>query len=80
MPPDVRENKIVSTIRLKDGYSVLLGGLITSEDSFRVNGVPILKEIPLIKYLFSSKEKISNKKELIFIITPHIIKNIKKIN
>jgi general secretion pathway protein D len=77
MPPDIRENKMVSVIRVKDGSTIVLGGLITNDKAFVVNGVPILKEIPIIKYLFSSKEETINKKELVFVITPHIV-NLKK--
>ena len=54
--------------------TVVLGGLISSDEVFTIKGVPVLKEIPLIKYIFSSKEKISNKKELVFVITPKIFK------
>ena len=77
MPPDTRDNTMLSVVKVKDNDTIVLGGLISDDKSLKVNGVPILKEIPLIKYLFSSKEKITTKKELVFVITPHII-NLKK--
>jgi ESS family glutamate:Na+ symporter len=58
-------------------FGLVLGGLITNDKTLQVNGVPVLKEIPLIKYLFSSKEEVTSRKELVFVITPHII-NLKK--
>ena len=73
MPPDTKDNTLMSVVRLKDNDTLVLGGLITNDKSLIVNGVPILKEIPLIKYLFSSKEEITSKKELVFVITPRII-------
>jgi general secretion pathway protein D len=73
MPPDTRDNTMLSIVKLKDNDTLVLGGLITNDTSLNVNGVPVLKEIPLIKYLFSSREKVTNKKELVFVITPHII-------
>jgi len=73
MPPDTRDNTMLSIVKLKDNNTLVLGGLITNEDSLTVNGVPVLKEIPLVKYLFSSKQKVTNKKELVFVITPHVI-------
>ena len=73
MPPDTKDNTIFSVVKLKDNDTLVLGGLITNDKNLNVNGVPILKEIPLIKYLFSSKEEITNKRELVFVITPHII-------
>jgi general secretion pathway protein D len=73
MPPDTQDNSMISVVKLKNNNTLVLGGLITDDRSLQVNGVPVLKEIPVIKYLFSSKSEISTKKELVFIITPHII-------
>ena len=70
---DIKENTLMSVVKLRNNDTLILGGLITNEDGLKVNGVPILKEIPLIKYLFSSKEKRTEKKELVFVITPRII-------
>ncbi len=78
MPPDTKDNTMQSVIKIKDGDTIVLGGLISDDKSLKVNGVPILKEIPLVKYLFSSRETISNKKEIVFVITPHIINLNKK--
>ena len=77
MPPDTKDNTMLSIVRLKNNQTLVLGGLITTDSQLQVNGVPVLKEIPLIKYLFSSRNKVTNKKELVFVITPHII-NLKK--
>jgi general secretion pathway protein D len=73
MPPDTRDESLISIVKLKNNNTLVLGGIITTDSSLKVNGVPVLKEIPLIKYLFSSKEKITNRKEIVFVITPHII-------
>jgi len=73
MPPDTTDDTMQSIVKLKDNQTLVLGGLITNDKTLQVNGVPVLKEIPLIKYLFSSREKITDKKELVFVITPHII-------
>ncbi len=73
MPPDTKDDTLMSVVKLKNNETLVLGGLITNDSQLKVNGVPVLKEIPLIKYLFSSREKITSKKELVFVITPHII-------
>jgi len=73
LPPNTYEKKLNTIIRVKDGDTIILGGLITDEKVFTQNGVPVLKEIPVIKYLFSYKGQISKREELIFVITPHII-------
>jgi general secretion pathway protein D len=74
LAPDTSENKMSTVVRIKDGQTLVMGGLITNSNSFSANGVSLLKEIPVIKYLFSSKSEISNKRELVFIVTPHIVK------
>ena len=73
MPPDTKDNTMLSVVKLKNNQTLVLGGLITSDTQLSVNGVPVLKEIPLIKYLFSSRSTVTDKKELVFVITPHII-------
>ena len=73
LPPDTKTNTLVSMVRLKNNQTLVLGGLIANDKGLRSNGVPILKEIPLVKYLFSYKESVTNKKEIVFTITPHII-------
>jgi general secretion pathway protein D len=78
LAPDTSENKMTTVVRIKDGDTLVLGGLITNRNSLQRNGVPILKEIPVIKYLFSSKSQISDKEELVFVITPHIVRDNKK--
>jgi len=78
LPPDIKTNTLVSMVRLKNNQTLVLGGLIANDKSLSSNGVPILKDIPLIKYLFSYKENVTDKKEIVFIITPHIIDLSKK--
>jgi len=73
LPPDMKTNTLVSMVRLKNNQTLVLGGLITNDKSLESNGIPVLKDIPLVKYLFSSKESLTDKKEIVFIITPHII-------
>ena len=77
LPPDIKTNTLVSMVRLRNNQTLVLGGLIANDKNLQTNGVPVLKEIPLIKYLFSYKESITQKKEIVFIITPHII-NLRK--
>lgn len=73
LPPDTTDNKLSSVVKINDGGTMIFGGLIIKKDSLNRNGIPVLKEIPIIKYLFSYKEKISNKSEMVFIITPHVV-------
>ena len=63
-------------LRLKDGETQLLAGLINDEDRTTVNGLPGLAELPIIGRLFSSHKDNHQKTEVVLSITPHIVRNI----
>ena len=58
--------------RIRQGESLIIGGLRKSERRSVVRGVPFLKDIPFIGILFSSKDFEERAKEIIFILTPTI--------
>jgi type II secretory pathway component GspD/PulD (secretin) len=75
-------NELNSTVLLKNGQTLILGGLFQYDKSNSESGIPLLKDIPLLGFLFSTKSKILNKTELLFFITPKVItsKNIDEQN
>jgi len=75
LAPDIKIKQLSSIVKVKNGKKILLGGLIQKRSEIQSNKVPILGNIPLIKYAFSSKEKRRIKSELIMIITPYIVEN-----
>jgi general secretion pathway protein D len=72
--PIISTRKVEHTIRLADGETNLLGGILEVQDQTTVSGAPLLGEIPILKYLFTStsKEHITN--ELVFLLVPHIVR------
>jgi type II secretory pathway component GspD/PulD (secretin) len=71
--PIVTERSIDSKDnRIRQGQSLIIGGLRKSEKRSVVRGVPFLKDIPIIGILFSSKDFQERAKEILFIITPTI--------
>jgi general secretion pathway protein D len=80
IPPDLKRRQIASVIKVKDGQHAILGGLISSQTGFKDNHVPFLGEIPGLGSLFKRQEKINKVEELVFIITPHIVKNSKSVS
>lgn len=74
-PPNLSTNQLSSIVRIKDGQRVILGGLISESNITSRRGLPLLGAIPVIKYLFSYKKTIKQKKEMIIVITPTIIDN-----
>jgi general secretion pathway protein D len=80
IPPDLVRRQIASVIKVKDGQHAILGGLILSKTGVKLNKVPLLGDLPLLEYAFKHEEKINTVEELVFIITPHIIKNDKSVS
>ncbi len=71
--PDTEEKKLSTVVRIKDGETIILGGLITSRDGLEEKGVPVLRYIPILGKLFEHSNKTEINEELIFVITPRII-------
>ncbi|MDR3483166.1 MAG: general secretion pathway protein GspD [Burkholderiaceae bacterium] len=69
-----------SVLRLKDGETQILGGLISKTDSSNANKFPILGEIPLLGRLFSNQNDDLGKTEIVMSITPHLIRNIRRLD
>ena len=65
-----------TVLRLKDGETQALAGLISDEDRQNASKVPGLGDLPLIGRLFSSQRDESNKTEIVLLITPRIVRNI----
>lgn len=72
--PIIFDRSLETEVNVKDGDTFVLGGLRKTEEVKTVKGIPILKKIPLLKYLFSKTVKISLTREIAMFITPHILK------
>ena len=64
---------ITTTIMAKDGITFALGGIEYTQESVVEKGIPILRSIPLLGWLFKRETKVTTKKELVALITPHIL-------
>lgn len=72
---DVEERSVKSTIRVKDGETVIIGGLIRNKDILTKTNVPFFGEIPVLGMLFRHKTtEGSRAREILVFITPKIIK------
>jgi general secretion pathway protein D len=73
--PTFGTRKVDTKLNLRNGATVLLGGLISEESSSGNAGVPLLKDIPLVGSLFNNKTGKGARTELIVLITPYVISN-----
>ena len=72
--PIISTRKVEHTIRLMDGETNLLGGILEVQDTSSTGGTPFLGQIPILKYLFSSTQKEHITNELVFVLVPHIVR------
>lgn len=72
VPPTINTRQLETTVRLRDGETIILGGLIQESRSTEQSMVPLLGRIPLIGRLFRSRRNIRRKSELVIYITPHV--------
>ncbi len=70
-----RHNLDLKGIRIKDEETLLLGGMITENESDEVTKIPILGDIPIIGFFFRNQSKVISKDELLIMITPRIVKD-----
>ncbi len=61
---------------VQNNQTVVIGGIISSEDGRIMSGIPYLSRIPFIGFLFGTSGTDYDKTELIILITPHVIKTI----
>ncbi len=71
--PVVATRQASTTVRLKDGNSVIIGGLLSEEKTNTVARVPFLGSIPVIGYLFQHQSITTTKKDLVIEVTPRIL-------
>ncbi len=68
------ERSAETTVTVKDGETVILGGLITDQVDESVNKIPLLGDLPLIGKLFRFDSRASRKTELLIVLTVHVLR------
>ncbi len=73
--PQIASSTMVSTMLLESGHTAVIGGLITESETENVNKIPILGDIPILDFFFSSKKKTKVRESLLIFITPRILRD-----
>jgi general secretion pathway protein D len=74
--PIIANREIKNVVRLKDGETNLLAGLLRDEERKSAGGITGLKDIPVLGSLFSATQRTIEQTDVILTITPHIIREI----
>ena len=72
-PPSIESKTVQSFVRVADNTPFIIGGLIDKKKSEGETGIPVLSKLPIIGNLFKSKANSATDREVIIVLTPHII-------
>jgi len=71
----ISKQEAQTKVVVSDGETVVIGGLTKNDEIEAETGIPILKDIPILGYLFKHTRKEISKKDLIIFVTPRIMRN-----
>ena len=71
--PALRTRRAETSVQVKNGETVVIGGLLQTDTSSTVKKIPILGDIPVLGHLFRSTSKEKAETELIIFVTPEIV-------
>jgi hypothetical protein len=72
--PTIVRRRSAGSIRLRDGESNLVAGLLRDDDRTTLRGLPGISSIPLLRSLFGSTDDQADQTDIVMIITPHIVR------
>ncbi|HEY3413659.1 MAG TPA: type II and III secretion system protein [Armatimonadota bacterium] len=71
--PEITMRRASTTMRVKDGQSIVIGGLVNETADHTESKLPILGDIPLLGQLFRHGKTAKSRTEVVIVITPHIL-------
>src|SRR5205814_8932742 len=72
--PTFGNREITTQIRLRDGETNMLAGLIRDDERTSLDGIPGLSDVPIVGRLFGRNQKNTDQTDIILTLTPHIIR------
>lgn len=72
--PSESTAEVTTNVLVKDGYTIVVGGLFRDKTSLSRSQIPFLGSLPILGPVFSSTSDVTEREEVIFLITPHIVK------
>jgi general secretion pathway protein D len=73
--PIISQRVVDQTIRLREGEASILGGIQNKQEAQNWSGIPGLSAIPIIKYIFGSKDHTIQDDDIVFVVVPHIVRS-----
>jgi general secretion pathway protein D len=73
--PIISQRVVDQVIRLREGEASILGGIQNKQETANSTGIPGLGSIPILKYIFGSKDHTISDDELVFLVVPHVVRS-----
>jgi general secretion pathway protein D len=73
--PIISQRVVDQVIRLREGEASILGGIQNNQEQNNWNGVPGLSAIPVLKYMFGSRDRVIQDDDIVFVVVPHIVRS-----
>jgi general secretion pathway protein D len=73
--PIISQRVVDQVIRLREGEASILGGIQNNTEQNNWSGIPGLSAIPVLKYLFGSRDRITQDDDIVFVVVPHIVRS-----
>ncbi|MCK5511249.1 MAG: type IV pilus secretin PilQ [Thermodesulfovibrionia bacterium] len=74
--PTIDTNEATTKVLIKDGDTLVIGGIFKTSTAQNVSAVPVLSKIPILGWLFKKKQEVETSSELLIFITPRIVKDL----
>ncbi|MGA3031962.1 MAG: cohesin domain-containing protein [Terracidiphilus sp.] len=72
--PIISQRVVDQVIRLKEGEASILGGIQDKQEAVNWNGIPGLSAIPILKYIFGSRDHTIQDDDIVFVVVPHVVR------
>ncbi|HWE84265.1 MAG TPA: cohesin domain-containing protein [Terracidiphilus sp.] len=73
--PIIAQKSTEEVVRLREGEANILSGILNQQDQVSWSGIPGLSSIPILKYLFGSKDHTISNDEVVFLMVPHLVRD-----
>lgn len=73
--PAINKNEAKTILLVRDGTTVVIGGIIKAQDGFSEIGVPFFNKIPFLGYMFRTRRWSDDRQEILVFLTPQIVRN-----
>ena len=73
--PIIAQKSTEEVVRLREGEANILSGILNQQEQVSWSGIPGLSSIPILKYLFGSKDHTKTDDEVVFLMVPHIVRS-----